>query len=172
MKNVLIRRSHDRDVQLRETSEIQAHQIERARFFTFRFWSLSAFSAFTSSDLEVMSTSKKREMTDLDLVLNLIAKIPAECVAKTPKLREEAELWKRHKELVSAAWVGLSEMLIYHQLLLLAHCYLASSSLTPGDVYLIFDLKEQLTKVYEFDDHETFPFPAELGSHPAFWSPR
>ncbi len=33
VQNVFIRRSHDRDVQLRKTNEIQAHQIERIRFF-------------------------------------------------------------------------------------------------------------------------------------------
>ncbi len=33
MQNVFIKRSHDRNVQLRKTNEIQAHQIERARFF-------------------------------------------------------------------------------------------------------------------------------------------
>ncbi len=33
MQNVLIRRFHDQDVQLRKTIEIQVHQIERVRFF-------------------------------------------------------------------------------------------------------------------------------------------
>ncbi len=50
-------------------------------------------------------------MTDLDSVLNLIAKIPAECVAKTPELQEEVEFWERHEDLAPAPSVSLSECL-------------------------------------------------------------